>query len=229
VGTLVHENPRLRVLVHEKGAPHMASPEKLIASAARLYGDAMDRLWGEIRPVPPAAMSALKGGERIDAAGHAIDVAYTPGHASHHVSFFAGDAGIAFVGDTAGIRIPPKGFVLPATPPPDVDLEAWRDSLARIRAWQPHTMFLAHFGPSTSVGLHLSELAERIETSSALVKKSLARDESDEAREAWFVEEVRRELGHHVGDLDTRVYELADRFDLNWRGLARYHRKRAQG
>ncbi len=225
-GTLVRENPRLRVYVHEKGAPHMAQPEKLIAGATRLYGDAMDRLWGECRPVPPEAIAVLKGGERIEAAGHSLEVAYTPGHASHHVSYLARDAGVAFVGDTAGIRIPPDGFVLPATPPPDVDLEQWRDSLARIGAWRPDTLFLTHFGPSSPSAPHISELADRLELASRMVQASLARDESDEAREAWYSEEVLRELGRHIGDAEAHLYEVAGRFDLNWRGLARYWRKR---
>jgi glyoxylase-like metal-dependent hydrolase (beta-lactamase superfamily II) len=223
-GTLVHENPKLRVYVHERGAPHMANPERLIASAARLYGDAMDRLWGEVRSVPRESLVSLKGGERLRVAGHAVDVAYTPGHASHHVSFFTRESGVAFVGDTAGISIPPNGFVLPATPPPDVDLDAWRDSLARIVAWHPDTMFLTHFGPSSSVSPHVSELIERLELTSRIVKESLERDENDEGRVAWFVETVRREVGRRIGDADARVYELADRFDLNWLGLARYWR-----
>ena len=147
-GTLVRAHPRLRVYVHEKGAPHMVDPTKLLASATRLYGDDMDRLWGEVRPVPAEAIVALAGGERITASARDLDVAYTPGHASHHVSYFSADSGIAFVGDTAGIRVTPGGFVLPPTPPPDVDLEAWRDSLRRIEAWSPQTLFLTHFGPS---------------------------------------------------------------------------------
>ena len=224
-GTLVREHPHLRVYVHEKGAPHMANPEKLLASAARLFGGAMDMLWGEFRSVPADAMIVLKGGERIEAAGHSLDVAYTPGHASHHVSFFARDAGVAFVGDTAGIRIPPQGFVLPATPPPDIDLDAWRDSLARIAAWQPHTLLLSHFGPSSSVSVHISELIDRLQRDSELVRDSLARDESDEAREAWYANEVRRELDRRIGDDEAHIYEVAERFDLNWRGLARYWRR----
>lgn len=227
-GTLVRENPRLRVYVHEKGAPHMVNPEKLIASATRLYGNAMDQLWGEIGPVPPEAIVVLKGGERIAAAGHSLDVAYTPGHASHHVSYLARDAGVAFVGDTAGIRIRPDGFVLPATPPPDIDLEQWRDSLARIGAWRPDTLFLTHFGPSSPVAPHISELVDHLERASRMVQASLAREESDEAREAWYAEEVRRELGRHIGAPDAHVYEVADRFDLNWRGLARYWRRKSE-
>jgi glyoxylase-like metal-dependent hydrolase (beta-lactamase superfamily II) len=80
-GTLVHENPALRVFVHEKGAPHLVNPEKLIASATRLWGDEMDRLWGEFRPVPQDALVVLKGGERISEGGRALEVAYTPRHA----------------------------------------------------------------------------------------------------------------------------------------------------
>ncbi|MFI5179631.1 MAG: MBL fold metallo-hydrolase, partial [Vicinamibacterales bacterium] len=102
-GTLVRTRPGLRVYVHEKGAPHMVDPGKLLASATRLYGDQMDRLWGEVLPVPSEAIVTLAGGERVEAGGRRLDVAYTPGHASHHVSYWAADAGIAFVGDAAGV------------------------------------------------------------------------------------------------------------------------------
>jgi glyoxylase-like metal-dependent hydrolase (beta-lactamase superfamily II) len=225
-GTLVRENPALRVYVHEKGAPHMVNPEKLIASATRLYGDDMDRLWGEFLPVPAEAIVTLKGGERIEAGGRALDVAYTPGHASHHVSYFTRDTGIAFVGDTAGIRLRPDAIVLPPTPPPDVDIEQWRESLVKISAWQPETLFLTHFGPSSPMAPHLSELIDHLELASEWVKASLARDESDEAREAWFADQVRNHLRRRMGDGDAQAYEVAGRFDLSWRGLARYWRKR---
>jgi glyoxylase-like metal-dependent hydrolase (beta-lactamase superfamily II) len=225
-GTLVREHPALRVYVHESGARHMANPEKLIASATRLYGPDMDRLWGEFRPVPAEAMVSLAGGERVDAGGRTLEVAYTPGHASHHVSYFARDAGIAFIGDTAGIRLRPGGYVLPPTPPPDVDLELWRGSLARIGEWQPETLFLTHFGPSSPASPHATEMLDHLERCSDLAKASLAREGSDEDREAWFVEEVRRELRRRVSEADAQAYEAAGRFDLSWRGLARYWRKR---
>ena len=161
-GTLVRENPKLRVLVHAKGAPHLIDPGKLLASATRLYGDAMDRLWGEVAPVPAQALVVLHGGERVEEGGRSLEVAYTPGHASHHVSYFAPDAGIAFVGDTAGVKVVPDGDVVPPTPPPDIDLEAWRDSLARIEQWRPDTLFLTHFGPAGAVGPHLEHAARSI-------------------------------------------------------------------
>src|SRR5437016_11979676 len=139
-GTLVKELPRLKVYVHEKGAPHMANPEKLLASTTRLYGTEMDRLWGEVRPVPAASMEILQGGERMTVANRVFHVEYTPGHASHHVSYFDRDSGVAFVGDTAGVRLMAGGFVMPPTPPPDVDLDAWQHSLASIERWRPDTL-----------------------------------------------------------------------------------------
>src|SRR5215470_9290949 len=139
-GTLVRENPALRVVVHEQGAPHIVNPEKLIASASRLWPGEMDRLWGEFLPVPAERLDVVRGGERITAGGRLLEIQYTPGHANHHVSYFGADTGIAFVGDTAGIRLQGGEFIMPPTPPPDVDLEKWRDSLARIAAWHHSTL-----------------------------------------------------------------------------------------
>jgi glyoxylase-like metal-dependent hydrolase (beta-lactamase superfamily II) len=224
-GTLVQENPAIRVYVHEKGAPHMVDPSKLIASATRLWGDEMDRLWGEMRPVPAENLEILRGGERITAGGRALDVAYTPGHASHHVSYFSGDTGIAFVGDTAGVRLQAGQFIMPPTPPPDIDLEAWRDSFARISAWHPGTLFITHFGPFAPVAAHLTEMADHLELTSGLVKASLARSGTDDEREAWFTGEIRRELRRRMSESDAQAYEVAGRFDLSWRGLVRYWRK----
>ena len=225
-GTLVRENPALRVYVHEKGAPHLVDPTRLVASATRLWGDDMDRLWGEIRPVPADAIVVLKGGERVTVGDRDLDVAYTPGHASHHVGYFSADSGVAFVGDTAGVRLDVAGFIVPPTPPPDIDLEAWRESLARIAQWQPATLFITHFGPYAPVGVHLTELADHLELTSSLARRSLERDGSDEMREAWFTDELRRELRRRVGESEAQAYEVAGRFDLNWRGLARYWRKK---
>jgi len=228
-GTLVRDNPAMRVVVHEHGAPHMVNPEKLIASASRLWPGEMDRLWGEFLAVPADRLDVVKGGERITAGGRELAIQYTPGHASHHVSYFGADTGIAFVGDTAGIRLQRSGVVLPPTPPPDIDLDEWRDSLARIAAWHPSTLFVTHFGPSTEVDAHLTEMVDHLGLTSGLVKASLAREGTDEEREAWFTDEVRRELRRRMSSADAQAYEVAGRFDLSWRGLARYWRKRGSG
>jgi glyoxylase-like metal-dependent hydrolase (beta-lactamase superfamily II) len=225
-GTLVRDHPRLRVYVHEVGAPHMADPTKLLASATRLYGSEMERLWGDVRAVPPDALVVLKGGERIAVGGRELEVAYTPGHASHHVSYFSGDSGIAFVGDTAGVRLRPRGLVLPPTPPPDIDLEAWRRSVARITEWGADTLFLTHFGPHAAVDTHLTELVDNLEVVSDIARASLAKEGTDASREAWFTEEIRSLLQRRSSGADAGAYEVAGRFDLNWRGLARYWRKR---
>ncbi|HEX7136370.1 MAG TPA: MBL fold metallo-hydrolase [Vicinamibacterales bacterium] len=226
-GTLVRENPAIRVYVHEQGAPHMAAPEKLIASATRLWGDEMDRLWGEMRAVPQASMTVLSGGERISAGGRSLDVIYTPGHASHHVSYFNSAAGVAFVGDTAGMKLRETGVVLAPTPPPDVDLDLWRRSLDAIGARRPETVFVTHFGPYAGVPVHLAEMAASLETTSGLVHRSLTINGTDEMREAWFADEIRSLLRRRLSNEDVDAYEVAGRFDLSWRGLARYWRKQA--
>jgi len=226
-GTIVHEHPGVRVYVHEKGAPHMIDPGKLLASATRLWGADMDRLWGEVRPVPPDVVVSLAGGERIDAAGRDLTVAYTPGHASHHISFYNADSGVAFVGDTAGICLGRGGFVLPPTPPPDIDPEAWRASLTLIEGWGADTLFITHFGAHAPAHAHLTEMADHITLLANLVRASLARPGDDESREAWFTDEIRRELRRRLPEDNARAYEVAGRFDLNWKGLARYWRKRA--
>ena len=232
-GTLVAEQPALRVIVHEKGAPHLVDPARLVASASRLYGDAMERLWGEVRPVPAAAITTVAGSvepgraaEEVLAGGRRWRVAHTPGHASHHVSYFDGDSGIALVGDTAGVRLVPHGYVLPPTPPPDIDLEAWRRSLRLIAGWQPQTLLLTHFGEVTEPPAHLAELEDHLELTAKLARQSLDLDGEDEARWTWFGEQVGRELARRSGG-DPTAYETAARFDLNWQGLARYWRKRA--
>ena len=111
------------------------------------------------------------------------------------------------------------------SPPPDVDLELWAESFRVIDGWRPETLFLTHFGPSSPPSTHLTELRDHLENAARLVEQSLARDDSDEAREAWFGDELRRMLARVRGS-DVEAYELAGRFDLSWRGLARYFRTR---
>jgi len=155
-GTLVRRFPSLRVYVHESGAPHLIDPERLLRSAARLYGEEMDRLWGEVVAVPEANVTALSGGEVIDG----LRVLYTPGHASHHVSYLDEDAGDAFVGDVGGVLIPPTDEVWIPTPPPDIDIALWESSIAAIRDFGPERLALTHFGGVDDPDEHL-DAAER--------------------------------------------------------------------
>ena len=226
-GSLVKENPSIEVYVHERGAPHMANPEKLLASASRLYGQDMGPLWGEFIAVPAQRLCELKGGETINVGGRDLRVAYTPGHASHHVSYFDPASRVAFVGDTAGIRRGSGAYVLPPTPPPDIDLEAWRESEARILAWDPDTLFLTHFGPFHGVRLHFQELRENLEGWNRIVKRLIADPSLDEpARQRAFVDEALRDLRRAVGENEAEQYSRAGRLDYSWQGLSRYWKKR---
>ncbi len=227
-GGIIQRHPHVQVLVHERGAPHMADPSKLLKSAARLYGDRMDLLWGEVIPVPPANLKVLTGGETVRAGGRDFNVAYTPGHASHHVSYFEPSSGVAFVGDAAGVCVE-GGYVLPPTPPPDIDLDLWASSVARIEQWSPSTLFLTHFGPIVTVRPHLNTLLENLSTVSKLVRASLIAAGTDEERRVRFVGDLRRELRRLMTHEQAMAYEGASPLDLSWLGLARYWRKRGVG
>ena len=146
-GSLVRRWPDLEVYVHERGAPHMVDPARLLESARRLYGDDMDRLWGEFIAVPEGQIRILTGGESL--IDGAFEVAYTPGHASHHVSYL--HDGTAFVGDVGGVRITTDTITIPPTPPPDIDVEAWLASIELIRRWAPERLAMTHFGASEDV------------------------------------------------------------------------------
>jgi glyoxylase-like metal-dependent hydrolase (beta-lactamase superfamily II) len=143
-GALVRRWPDLPVYVHERGARHLADPAKLVSSAARLYGgeDGLRKLWGEVVPVPEENLHVLEGGETV----RGFSVEYTPGHASHHVCYLHMGSGWAFVGDVAGVRVPPSELVVAPTPPPDIDLDAWDRSLDLVADWEPSGLGLTHFG-----------------------------------------------------------------------------------
>jgi len=226
-GSLVRENPRIDVFVHERGAPHMIEPSKLLASAGRLYGADMNRLWGDFLPVPADRVRILKGEERITAGGRELEVAYTPGHASHHVAYFDPSSRVAFVGDTAGIRRPDRDYIMPPTPPPDIDLDAWRVSEDRILSWDPDTLFLTHFGPFHGARIHFQEMTERLEAWSRIARRLLA-DASldDEQRLQAFMNEALLDLKRKVGELEAERYSRAGRLDYSWQGLSRYWKKK---
>lgn len=214
-GALVRRWPDLEVYVHERGAPHLIDPSKLLASAERLYGDQMERLWGEIVPVPEANVRVLTGGET--ALG--MRVAYTPGHASHHVCYLHEATGTAFVGDVAAVRIPPADLILPPTPPPDIDIETWLDSIGIVEDWAPERLALTHFDAVEDPLPHLALLRERL------------REEADLARELSEEDYERRHRERIAENADPEVAaELLQALppEYQWRGLDRYWRKRAE-
>ncbi len=224
-GTILGRVPHARLYVHERGAPHMVNPERLLASATRLYGDQMDALWGRFDPVPASRVTVLTGGERLDLAGRVIEVRYTPGHAVHHVSYLDEAEGTAYVGDSCGIRVV-ADYTIAATPPPDIDVEAWQTSLNLIGDWRPETLFLTHFGPVSDAASHLEHYRQVLADAAGLVARSLAAGEADEGRVADFVSRMRADARRSLSERDAVALELAAPFDQIWAGLARYWRKK---
>lgn len=226
-GTLAQAFPGLPVYVHEVGARHLVSPEKLVASATRLYGADMERLWGEFRAVPAEALRPLHGGETIAIGGRQVDVRYTPGHAVHHVSYRDATDGTAYVGDTAGIAVH-AGYILPATPPPDIDLERWATSLDDLEAWQPSRLFLTHFGAVDDVDGHLQRYRQALARAGESVRVALEGEGDEAARSAAWVAWLRRDVRSVLSEEDAQTVEAAAPFEQLWQGLARYWRKRSE-
>jgi glyoxylase-like metal-dependent hydrolase (beta-lactamase superfamily II) len=215
-GVLCRRYPKLEVYVHERGAPHLIDPSKLLASATRLYGDDMWELWGEVAPVPAERLHVLTGGETVEG----FRVAYTPGHASHHVCYFHEELGDAYVGDMAGVRIPPHLHTLAPTPPPDIDVEAWLDSLHAVAGWNPQTLCLTHFGQVTDVADQLHRIRAGLVASA-----DSARMDGEEP----FIARLESELSAVVADpAAVESYEQAAPPDQLYQGLERYWRKRAE-
>jgi glyoxylase-like metal-dependent hydrolase (beta-lactamase superfamily II) len=203
VGALVAANPRLRVHVSERGALHLIEPERLENSARRLYGDMFDVLWGEVLPIPVENVEVVS--DRVVG----LECFPTPGHAVHHVCYM-NDEGTLFAGDATGVRWPPGCYVLPATPPPEVDLDAWHASLDEIEQRVPDSLALPHFGVVDEPEEHLDTFRRRLMLWAEIVRRGAsARD---------FIEAVSRDI-----DADTaRVSELTDLLRHSYLGLKRY-------
>jgi glyoxylase-like metal-dependent hydrolase (beta-lactamase superfamily II) len=205
-GSLVREHPGLQVHVSEIGAPHLVDPSRLEASARRLYGDAFDKLWGELAPVPKANLHVV--GSTV----LGLMCFPAPGHARHHVCYLDREATL-FAGDAAGVRIPPHTAVLPPTPPPEFDLEAWLATIDEIEARDPQRLALIHFGVVDDPESHLAELRRRLAEWVDVVGAG--------AEEEAFAQHVRRELGDGADD-----YEHAMPFWQSYAGLKRYVERR---
>ena len=200
-GTIVREHPALTVWVSEIGAPHLIDPSRLEASARRLYGEKFDRLWGELAPVPEANVRL--------AAGEALgwEVFPSPGHASHHVCYFRD--GTLLAGDACGVRVQPSPLVLPVSPPPDIDVEAWHATIEEIARRQPERLALIHFGIATDVEYHLGQLASELDRWAGLVRSGLDAGE--------FATAALPGAG-----ADLALYDAIASLEQSWQGLRRY-------
>jgi glyoxylase-like metal-dependent hydrolase (beta-lactamase superfamily II) len=214
-GVLCRRYPDLTVYVHERGARHLIDPTKLVESAGRVWGDDMWELWGEVAPVPEERLRVLEGGETVEG----FRVAYTPGHASHHVAYLHDDSGDAYVGDVAGVRLPPYEHTIAPTPPPDIDVEAWLDSLHTVASWNPQSLCLTHFGPVTDVADQLHRVRHALNAS------------ADSARldgEEGFIAKLESSLAAATDPATVEAFEQAAPPDQLYQGLSRYWRKKAE-
>ncbi len=215
-GALVRRWPDLRVYVSEVGAPHMVEPKKLLESAGRLYGpENMDRLWGEVLPVPAANVVALAGGEEVEG----FRVEHVPGHASHHLVWLDLAEGDAYVGDMAGVRIPPGDFTVAPTPPPEIDVEAWMASIDRIEGLGADRLRLTHFGVAGDVDAQL----ERVRESLAVQAEAARGGDRDR-----FLEVLDGRIDAGTDRETALSLRQASPPDQLWQGLERYWRKRAE-
>lgn len=208
-GRLVERWPELEVYVHERGAPHMADPSKLVASARQIWGEDFERLWGEVVPVPERNLRVLRGGESVGE----FDVEYVPGHAKHHVAYLHRPTGHAYVGDVAGVRIPPSSVTRAPTPPPDIDVDAWLESLDRIEARRPSAVVLTHFGRVEEVDLQLAAVRDALRAQAELAK---------DADEAEFIAELERIAAEGCDPATAERLTQAAGPDALYAGLKRY-------
>jgi glyoxylase-like metal-dependent hydrolase (beta-lactamase superfamily II) len=227
-GALIKENPNLEVYVHKAGMLHMADPSKLLASAERLWPGELGHLFGETLPVPFGNLRMLKGGETLSLGSRNLEVFYTPGHASHHVSYFDASDGTAFVGDSTGFHIDGEGFVVPLAPPPDIDLEIWNASLDAIAARNPKRLFLTHFGHSKDPAAHIAEYRKNLQRWAALAAEVLRSTPDQQAALEKFVMAASAEIQQRLSAAEAEHYIFNCGLNLTWLGLARYHRKRAE-
>lgn len=230
VGRLAETFPAATVWVHERGAPHLADPARLVASATRVYGQTqMTSLFGPVVPVAPHRIRPLSDGDRIDLGGRLLDVLHTPGHASHQIALADSDTGAVFTGDALGIHVPDLPVLRPATPPPDFDLELTIGSIERIRDRARHGMLLfSHFGPVDQVDRICDLAIRRTRSWAEVVRVALRRTDDVDEIVAALERETRSDVETGAeAPIDLERFEVLSSVRINALGIVRYWQKRA--
>lgn len=224
-GTLAKKFPWLCIYVHPVGAPHLADPSKLLASAARLYGDRLESLWGKVEPVPTENLVIVNDGDEIKVPGTSLRAFDTPGHATHHHAFLDSDTGLLFTGDVAGVRVPGIRYVRPPTPPPEFDLEAWRRSIAKLRALPASGLCLTHFGVHRGdIQWHWDDVEQRLISWGEIIRGEMERGTSEEALIALMKARIKSELRTLGAEAST--YDVAGSYETLVAGYVRYWKKK---
>lgn len=223
VGDIARMYPRAEVVVHEKGARHLADPSRLMRSARMVYGDSLDTLFGELKPTDAARIRAVEETGTIDlGGGRRLESHYSPGHAKHHVGLMDSQTGDLYVGDAAGVYIPETADVRPATPPPDFDLDTTLASLGKFRALGPQRLLFAHYGPVTEVEDTLERSAEELRVWVDHVKDARDRGLDLDHAVAMVVERTRDRYAVSRPDVDPEIaakYEVLSSAESNVAGI----------
>jgi len=212
------------IYVHSIGAPHMINPDKLLASATRIYGDRMDTLWGEFLPVPENQLKVPNDAEEIVIGNMRFLPIYTPGHAEHHFSYLFEDT--LFCGDVGGVRIPGYQYLRVPMPPPELHIERWHESVARLRGYEFTRIAPTHFGIFDDPAWQLDEVERDLDSASRWLEQTMPSEPPiDELRQSftdWMMKE-----GEKIGldDETVKVYEVANPVGMSADGLLRYWKK----
>ncbi len=227
VGSLVKRMPNATIYAHSKGTPHLLDTTKVVASATRIYGERMQELWGTIESAPSNRVRTMEDGDVLDVAGRSLEVSYTPGHAIHHVVFFDRHSGALFAGDTAGVRLQSVDYVRPPTPPPDLDLEAWFESIDTLKKLQPDVLYLGHFGATRNAAAHLERLRDQLILWGNYVLGAMREGKSEQEILDILIAQTEPELKRVTDDSDAPTrYEIATNYAMTVQGYTRYWQKK---
>ncbi len=224
-GALVRQFPHLHVYVHPVGAPHLIDPSRLLASARRLYGNALETLFGEVVPVPEDRVRAIDDGAQVVLGSRRLVALDTPGHARHHHAYLDERSGDLFTGDIAGVALPGTRYVRPPSPPPEFDLTAWLASLARVRALRPTRLLLTHFGPHTWIEELFTALETHLRSAVDMVRDALASGLNEREIVERLRADVLAQITEQQGKQAAIRYDTIMPLDLTALGLIRYIRK----
>lgn len=216
-----------KIYVHEIGLPHLNNPEKLWNSAAQIYGDQMDSLWGKMEPIDENLLIATADGDIITIGDVSIKAIYTPGHAVHHNAYQVED--IMFTGDVGGVKIS-KGPVVPPCPPPDIHIELWKSSIQKIKESGVRALYLTHFGEIDNVQQHLNDLLEVLDQWSNFIKPHYDAHTPNEVLINLFMDYTNADLQHAgLDEAAIQQYQYANPSWMSVNGLLRYWKLKEQG
>ena len=212
------------IYVHPVGAPHLANPEKLWNSAKRIYQNEMDRLWGEMQPIPEAQLREVAHEEALTFGDTTLTAYHTPGHAIHHIAYQLGRD--VFTGDVGGVRIGDEGIVEPPCPPPDINLEDWQQSIQLLHDLRPRHLYLTHFGRVGEVSEHLNVLYRQLLNWADWVHERMDGKSADEIAPEFAAYVERQLRSHGASDEQIQQYEAANPSWMSVAGLMRYWKKK---